>query len=394
MNTVILVSESTDLIRRARLATDDQLLVLTRHQLPTGPAQLLALAGDPDAVRAVVVDADGDEELERRTLALAGRLDQAYPSVSLLMVSSRGAELGLEALRAGVRDILEPETAVEDIRWALRRADESAATRVSGRRAQETFSGRVITVASPKGGVGKTTISTNIAVALTRQSPQGTVLVDLDVQFGDVAAALDLDPTYTLTDVLGGPAAADPIALKALLTQHPSGLNVVPGVKSPAEADHIRVEQIARLIDLLKREFRFVVIDTAPGLTEQTLAAMDHTTDLVLVTSLDVPGVRGLRKELEVLEELDVSHLTTHVVVNMADRSAGLRPDDVEATLGRRIDLLLPRAPKMALATNRGEPLVASSPRDRLSRDLLALVDRFAPGTSHTRGRGRRRASA
>lgn len=394
MTAAILVSESTELIRRVRLATDDNLMVLTRHQLPTGPAQLLALADPPEAVKCVIVDAQGDTELERRTLDLAARFDQQHPQVSLVMVSGRADELGLQALRAGVRDVLDPSSSVEEIRWALRRAEESAAARASTRSAQDAFSGRVVTIASPKGGVGKTTISTNVAVALTKQSPQGTVLVDLDVQFGDVAAALDLDPTYTLVDIVSGPAAADPIALKALLTQHPSGLNVVPGVKSPVEADQVTAAQISRLIGLLKREFRFVVIDTAPGLTEQTLAAMDHTTDLVLVTSLDVPGLRGLRKELEVLEELDASHLTKHIVVNMADTSAGLRPGDVEATLGRPIDLLLPRSVKVALSTNKGEPLVSSAPRDRVSRDLLGLVDRFAPGTSHARDRGRRWRSA
>ena len=391
MSTVILVSETIDLIRRLRLATDDDVMVLTRAQMPTGPAQLLALTEEPGAVQAVLVDTDGDESFQRRTLELATRFDQLYPQVSVLVISGHAEELALRALRAGVRDVLDPEIAVEDARWALRRASESAATRSAPQRQGEAFAGRVVTVASPKGGVGKTTLSTNVAVAMTRQSPQGTVLLDLDVQFGDVAAALDLDPTYTIADLLSGPAAADPIALKSLLTRHPTGLHVVPGVRSPADADQITVGQVSQLIGLLKQEFRFVVVDTAPGLTEQTLAAMDHTTDLVLVTSLDVPGIRGLRKELELLEELDLSHMTTHIVVNMADPAAGLRVKDVEATLGRRIDLLLPRSAKMALSTNQGSPLVSNAPRDRLSRDIMGLVDRFSPGTSHARSRRERR---
>src|SRR5690606_32365469 len=161
--------------------------------------------------------------------------------------------------------------------------------------------GRVIAVASPKGGVGKTTIATHLAAALAQHSPTGTVLVDLDVQFGDVAAALDLDPTYTLGDVLSGPVATDAIALKSLLTQHESGLYVLPGVRNPAEADHIGTEHISRLLGTLKREFRYVVLDTAPGLHEQTLAALDQATDVVLVCGLDVPSVRGMRKELDLL---------------------------------------------------------------------------------------------
>src|SRR5690606_34103524 len=128
-----------------------------------------------------------------------------YPAVSMLLVSGRTEELGLSALRSGVRDLLKPDSEVEEIRWSIRRAVEAAVTRALVAPVAEGFTGRVVTVASPKGGVGKTTLATNLGVALTQQSPQGTVLIDLDVQFGDVAAALDLDPTYTLGDVLHGP---------------------------------------------------------------------------------------------------------------------------------------------------------------------------------------------
>ncbi len=390
MTAVILVSESTDLVRRVRLAADDDLLVLTRHQLPTGPAQLLALTDEPDAVRAVLVDTDGDADLEGRSLDLASQLEQQFPAVSLMLITARAEALGLAALRAGVRDLVSPEADVDELRWALRRAAESTAVRAAGAVAQDGFSGRVITVASPKGGVGKTTLAAIVAVALTRQSPQGTVLIDLDIQFGDVAAALDLDPVYTLGDVVNGPNAQDPIALKALLTRHPSGLHVLPGVKSPAEADHIGAGQIATLIASLKQEFRFVVIDTAPGMSEETLAAMDHTTDLVLITSLDVPGVRGLRKEIELLAELDLAPSTRHIVVNMAEKGGGLTVADVESTIGATVDLVLPRTPKVMRSTNEGSPMVESQPRDPLSKDLMQLVHRFSPATTRSAWVGHR----
>src|SRR5690606_2008611 len=169
------------------------------------------------------------------------------------------------------------------------------------------------------------------------QSPQGTVLVDLDIQFGDVAAALDLDPEYTLGDVVHGSAVHDVMGLKTLLTRHHTGLHILSGVKTPAEADEVTAGHVAAIIGLLKSEFRYVVIDTAPGLGPHTLAALDHTTDLILISSLDVPGVRGLRKEMELLDELDLPPATRHIVVNFAERSGGLSLADVEATIGRKI---------------------------------------------------------
>lgn len=380
MTEIILATDSRSVARSVRLAgVDDQLMVIGRDQVPAGAAQLLALSEDPDAVRIVVLDGGGDPEHEGRILKLASRMQQSHPRVSAVMVTPRGQELALQALRSGVKDVIAPDASLEDIRWVLRRASDVAEAFVAGPGVTDTFAGRVIAVASPKGGVGKTTIATNVAAALAQQSPTGTVLVDLDVQFGDVAAALDLEPRYTLADLVSGPVTGDAIALKSLLTRHESGLHVVPGVRSPVEADQVGTDHIARLLKTLKREFRYVILDTAPGLSEQTLVALDYATDVVLVCGLDVPSVRGMRKELEVLHELDLESLNIHIVVNMADRAGGLSVADVTATLGRKVDVAIPRSPKMLRATNAGEPLVLSAPRDAVSRDLIGLATRFAP---------------
>ncbi|MGD8149657.1 AAA family ATPase [Ornithinimicrobium sp. Y1694] len=389
MSSVLLATDSRELARKFRLAGGDDLMVIGRDQIPAGSAQLLALVEDPTAVRTVVVDA-GDEDGVGPALQLASRLEQSHPHVSFVLVTERPDEVALRAIRSGVRDVLATDASLEDVRWALRRSSETAEALGSGPGQQETFSGRVIAIASPKGGVGKTTIATNVATALAEHSPTGTVLVDLDVQFGDVAAALNLDPTYTLADLLTGPVASDAIALKSVLTKHESGLHVVPGVRNPADADQITAAHITRLLDTLKREFRYVLIDTAPGLSEETLAALDHATDVVLVSGLDVPSVRGMRKELMVLEELDLQPVNIHVLVNMAEKGGGLSVADVTATLGRKVDVVLPRSPKVLRSTNEGVPMVVGQPKDGISKDLAALAARFAPVSSGNDG-GRHR---
>lgn len=381
MSSVILASASTDLARRVRLASGDDLFVLAPEQVPTGPAQLLGLSNGTGPVRAVVLDVTGDAD-PVDALGLAGRFQEQFPHVAVLLVTDYPKELGLPALRAGVRDLIEPDVTIDQMRWTLRRAIETTVASGAGSTTDEGIAealGRVITIASPKGGVGKTTLATNLAVGLAEQSPQGTVLVDLDIQFGDVAAALDLDPDYTLADVVHGSGLRDVTSLKTLLTKHRTGLHVLSGVKSPAEADDVSAEHVSTIIGLLKTEFRYVIIDTAPGLGAHTLAALDHTTDLVLISSLDVPGVRGLRKEIELLAELELPPATQHLVINFAERAGGLSIADVEATIGRRVDFTIPRTSKLVVATNRGRPLLEDHGRDRISKELEQMVARFSP---------------
>jgi pilus assembly protein CpaE len=290
-------------------------------------------------------------------------------------------ELWPVAMRAGIRDVLAPDLDEHGLRVAIDRAASAA----SGRRrilrpVEETarYTGRVITIASPKGGVGKTTVSANLAIGLTNAAPQSTVLVDLDVQFGDVASALGLAPEYSLPDVVHGPASEDTMVLKTFLSQHPSGLYAVCGAESPAAGDTVSGADVSRLLALLAREFRYVVVDTAPGLSDQTLAALDRATDVVMLSSMDVPGVRGLRKELDVLRELCMIPAGRHVVMNFADPKGGLSVRDVETTIGTGVDVVLPRSKAVPASTNQGVPLLQSGRRDPMAKELRRLVSRFA----------------
>ena len=123
-----------------------------------------------------------------------------------------------------------------------------------------------------------------------------------------MASALNLDPEHTLLDVVRGPAVQDSMVLKTFLTQHQTGLYAVCGPTSPADADDITAADVAQLLQTLASEFRYVVVDTAPGLDDHALAAIDQADELVTLTSLDVPGVRGLRKELNILRDLGIRY--------------------------------------------------------------------------------------
>ena len=397
MSRVVLAGASgEELILRVKEATDGDVTVLPPGRLPGDPARLFEQLVDGELPDVLLV---GPHAPTAEVLTLASRLDVQSPGIAVVLMAEPSPETWQAAMRAGIRDLLPPTADAAEIRAAVERASQAAASRRRVLRPvseTERYTGRVITIASPKGGVGKTTVSTNLAIGLTAAAPQSTVLVDLDVQFGDCASALGLVPEYTLPDAVRGPASEDTMVLKTFLTQHPSGLYAVCGAESPAAGDTVTGEDVTRLLASLAREFRYVVVDTAPGLSEQTLAALDRATDVVMLTSMDVPGVRGLRKELDVLRELCMIPAGRHVVMNFADPKGGLSVRDVETTIGAGVDVVLPRSKAVPASTNQGVPIIQSrSRRDPMAKELRRLVSRFAatPLMKPSKYRARHRAA-
>ena len=335
------------------------------------------LTGAPPEVMILGPGVNPDDALKLATV-----FDLQYPEISLLLVSVPDPDIVLRAMHAGVRDIVSPEIEVNELRVLLERACLAAASRRRGMQpAAESGQdrGRVIAVMSPKGGVGKTTVATNLAVGLGAVAPMGVVIVDLDLQFGDVASGLLLEPEHSITEAVHGPAAQDSMVLKAFLTVHPAGIYALCAPRKPSESDYITAEHVTRLINQLATEFKYVVVDTAPGLGEHCLATLELATDGVWVCGMDVPSIRGLRKSFSVLKELQLLPQGRHTVLNFADRKSGLSVQDVEATIGVPIDTVIPRSRNLPFSTNRGVPVLQGTAKDSAFKGLKKLVERFDP---------------
>lgn len=326
-------------------------------------------------------------------LALAESFDLLYPEVCVVLVARPTTRLWERALRAGVREIVPIGADDNTLFEAITRAGAAATRRQlsSGMAAQriEAPRGRVITVMSPKGGAGKTTVSTNLAAQLAAAAPGRVAIVDVDLQFGDVASALGIGPQATVADAARLGHQLDTTALKVFLEPHPSGLYALVGPHFPAEAEEVTASAVGHIIDLLAAEFSYVVVDTAAGLDEYALAAAERSDDLVLVCVTDVPSVRGLRKALDAIDLLGMTKARRHLVLNRADDKVGLSAADVEATVGIGVEASVPTSRSIQIAVNQGAPVVQSDPRSAAAKALLGLADRFvddpatpAPGRS------------
>jgi pilus assembly protein CpaE len=314
-------------------------------------------------------------------LAMAESFDLLFPEVCVVLVAKATTRLWERALRAGVREVVPIGADDEQVRTSLERAGAAAARRQvsSGIAAlrEEAPRGRVITVMAPKGGAGKTTVATNLATQLAMGAPGRVAILDLDLQFGDVASALGLGPQSTVADAARLGNQLDSTALKVFLEPHPSGLYALVGPHFPAEAEEVSAATVGHIIDILAGEFSYIVIDTGAGLDEYALAAAERSDDLVLVCVTDVPSVRGLRKALDAIDLLGMTKSHRHLVLNRSDDKVGLSTADVEATIGLAVEASVPASRSIQISINQGAPVVGSEPRSTAGRALIGLAGRL-----------------
>ena len=345
MTGLVLATENSEFEARVRDALGDSIegpLRYWRDDLLDDPRECVrALANGGTRVVALGPGLDPEQAVR-----LAQTFDEQRPDISVLIVAKPSTELLKSALRAGARDVISPETPAAELHEAIERAF-SASNRSSFDGAPEPDDRRVIVTLCPKGGAGKTTLSTNLALGLAKAAPGETVILDLDLQFGDVASALGLVPELTFSDATHALDVLDATTLKAHLTSHPDGLFALCAPLSPTDADRLTVAHVEHVVRLLADSFRYVVVDTPSGLDENTLAAMEFATDLVLLSATDIPSIRSTRRRVgsaNALKTSSIRYLARRLIMG----SVGVRRwafGPMRAVLRGAYSPLTPRCP-------------------------------------------------
>ena len=306
--------------------------------------------------------------------ALSEAVRVSRPALSVILVRKRvDASVLADSLRAGVREVLEDRD-LTGLGQAVRRAytlwqaltNRSESTHTAG-------SGQLITVFSAKGGVGKSTLATNLAAALVDEGKVRVCLVDLDLAFGDVALMLQQFPSHTIADAVGQPQ-LDPAALDAMLTPHSEGLVTLAAPTQPDAKDRIPAALVGRILAMLKASFDFVVVDTAPAFDDFVLQAFDHSDLLMLVGTLDIPALKSLKVTGDTLDLLNLPRTHWRLILNRADSKVGLTPAEVEKTLEMPITASIPSSRDVPACINRGVMIVRAEPRHGVSEAIKDLA--------------------
>jgi pilus assembly protein CpaE len=367
MSRVVLIGADRVLEHQARVLLGDEVVTLSPASSDILLTRMVGLPRRPELV--LIGNCVSAETAIQISRVIRQLTDVLAIQSDDLRVRENGRSIGVAEFMGSDPELEDVEALLERSRkLALRVRTTGVAARTSSR-----APGRIVSVISPKGGVGKTTVACNLAVTLAT-SEERVIIVDLDLQFGDVSGTLGVDSRHSVVDAVSKAAARDEFVLRTMLTTHSAGVAVLGAPESPASADNVDPHRIGHLLRQLAADFDYVIIDTAPGLTETTLAAIEQSEAVVAVGGLDMSSVRGLRKSLELLKELHMLPRIVQLVFNGVDKQVGLTVEDAERIVGTAADVVIPRRKAVAVAGNHALPVVEVSPRDPASKALRTLA--------------------
>ena len=329
-------------------------------------------------------------------IATAEQLSATVPLSAIVMMSVQGEPDYLRrSMLAGAREFLVKPFSADELSAAIRQVHVRERAKMghvatmpvttNGSAApqptHERRDGRVVTFFSPKGGVGRTTIAVNAAVSAATELHQRVVVVDASLQFGDVGVLLNMSPkNNTIVDVvrdLSGGADAD--FIDSQVVDHSSGVRVLLAPPSPEQAELVTPEHVSSIVGALRTTHDLVVVDAWPWLNDTTMTFLDQSDLVVALLTLEISNIKNLRQFLELMSTLGYADDKVKLVLNRADSAYGIRVQDVEQSIGRKIDhSIVSDGQTVVYALNRGVPFVLGNKHARVSQDVTKLTKAIA----------------
>lgn len=347
----------------------------------------IAEAEDPDVI------IFGLEEVTGAGLKRLALIHKAHPKIVIVLSDNRRKTWTAAQMAAsGASDFLPPTPSKARLRTKLAAALGTAEQLRAGsivvtervvlqeappevaRRHVPVALARVFTVASASGGSGKTMVASNLAAYLAKATGAKVLLVDLDLQFGEVAPSLHLHPQRTIEDLV-----EEPEELMESVVEHSAGFNALCAPMDVLAGEKIGPDEVTTILEVARRLFDFIVVDTPPSLNETCLAVFDQSEKVIVTANMDVPSLKNMRRYLETIEKLDVSPDKPVLLVNRSDTNIGLDLQGVGQLFPQGFLAVVPVSREIPWATNMGVPLLEAKPKSDISRQLAEGFAQLVP---------------
>lgn len=317
--------------------------------------------------------------------AFAKKISDQYPHTGIIMMEEELLEETMHnALFAGAKDVLvkpvDPEKLLNAIYRIQQLKERTVTTKQEApqKKIRKSELGQVYTVFSTKGGVGKTFVSINLAVSLAKDPEKRIVLVDLDLDLGNAALALNLYPKFTISDVIDDIRHMDSDLIESYLIPHESGIKVLPANLQPQMNEFINAEHIRIILEALRESFDYVIVDMPARFIETIMPALALADHLLVITAPEISSVRNTKALLVTLKDLNFPQSKLRIVLNKEDSRGDIKKKDVEATLNKKVDASIGLDYRRVLSSlNRGVPLVYEYPKNILSKNIDKMRMQF-----------------
>ena len=323
----------------------------------------------------------GSEIQLNEAIVIGERIRDEYPDAKVLLSRKRiDVEVLSKALRAGFAEVVTAEDTSGFVQSIRHVREIISASQSKNRNAplEKTKKGKVVVVFSAKGGCGKTTLSINLATALSNSERNKVCLVDLDLQFGDVAVSLQASPEKTISSAIGMGANLDLLGTRSIITNYDSNLDLLLAPTNPTDVEFISGELVEKILSNLVNDYEYVVIDTPPAFTDFVLKSIEMMDACYLITTLEMPAIKNLKIVLETLDALKVDQSIIRLVINRSDSKTGVSPKEVEVLLQRGVDYELPNEVNVPVAANQGQPLIRFAPKSQLGKVISRMANDLA----------------
>ena len=344
--------------------------------------KLLAGGNDPDQLYEEIVRLKPDVAIialgpsADTAVRFIEKLNSECPGTALISAAQDASpDLILKSLRAGAREFLRIPISSEELRTVLSRISEFFTTKVEAPKKK----GRMVAVFSSKGGCGTSFIATNLAAATAKK----TVLVDLNLQAGDLPLFLGLEAKYSIADMVEKRQRLDDDLINSLVTPHSNNLSLLAAPREADSADEIEPQHIFDVLQKLREHFEYIVLDPQHTFDSITLAALDQSDEIILVLTLDIPAIRSTQRALEIFDRLGYPRKKIRIVVNRWSKQIDLELKQVEKFLGEPVVAFVPSDYQTAVGSiNLGTPLVQAEPTSKIALEIRRIAEQISMGVA------------
>lgn len=318
------------------------------------------------------------------------KINEQFPDTLVIIMSVQGErEYFKKAMYCGAKEYIVKPFSIDALLETIIKTYDKEQNRkkyIETKKGDETLkkAPEIVAVYSTKGGVGKTTIAVNTAISLAKLSSEKVAIVDLDLQFGDVAVMLDITPTKTIVELIDEIGHLNSDILSEYMIEYMKGVDVLAAPLKPEYAEYISSSHIEKILAILKEDYQYVIIDSVSDLSDVTLAALDNSDQILFVSTMNLPTIKNVKLGLEIMNTLHYHDEKVKIVLNKTSKHFEVKITDVEEILDKEVSVCIPEDSKTVIpSANKGYPFMRSRAEAKISKCVKDLANLIIVGKDH-----------